>query len=241
MAASTGRQPSPTEPPTQPPSAEAQYWFHGTGRGSSMPSPVETPPEPPPAAPFRPDEIERLIREWFGYRLISEKDSRLPVMLAEDETGGLPPGVLADLGATYLIRKEPRSAFAWIELAHDRLIDPVRKSNNTWFAGKLTAFQRRASRWNGQGRSPKFLLTDGEINTLIDGEQWADKNPVLVAQVDRDFLAASKAALTPVGRVRRFALAHRKVLVICVVYLVFFLAQVAACGSCISTRTRASG
>src|SRR6185369_4110175 len=84
------------------------------------------------------EAVERQIREWFSYRLISEKNTRLPVMLVEDQAGGLPPGVLPELGKDYLIRKEVRPNFSWVELAHDRLIGPIRQINNAWFRSKLS-------------------------------------------------------------------------------------------------------
>src|SRR3712207_8334421 len=51
-----------------------------------------------------------------------------------------------------------RSQATWYELAHDRLIEPVRRDNAAWRAQHLSSFERAAALWEVEGRPDRLLL-----------------------------------------------------------------------------------
>jgi hypothetical protein len=75
---------------------------------------------------------ERLIRNWFEHQLISESDVREQVTADDKQAGGLAIEVVEQLSEARLVHSERRSGARRYELAHDRLIEPVRKNNRAW-------------------------------------------------------------------------------------------------------------
>ena len=72
---------------------------------------------------------ERQLRAWFDKELITETGTRGLVHQGESETGGLPNGVVQALQRRFLVRGEARGGDTWIELVHDRFVEPIRASN----------------------------------------------------------------------------------------------------------------
>ncbi len=132
---------------------------------------------------------ERAIREWFDRKLISKQNIRSQVLLAPEKSDGLENHVIQELERTYLVRSEKRGGSTWFELAHDRLIMPVRNNNKTWFDAHLSALQRAADAWNEQGRTDGFLLF-GDDYTGAD--EWAQKNSDILLDHEKAFLGACK-------------------------------------------------
>src|SRR5262249_40368813 len=108
---------------------------------------------------------EHRIRRFFEFDLITEHGFRGQVLLGSEQATRLPRLAYDALVDAHLIRAEPRGGRIWYELAHDRLMDPVRSSNRAWFAENLRPFQRQAPIWVRQGRLSSLLLR---------GQQWAD-------------------------------------------------------------------
>jgi WD40 repeat protein len=132
---------------------------------------------------------EREIREWFDRHLITVQGRRGQV-LQGDPTQTVPDEVAADLVNAHLIREDKRAGSTWFELAHDRLIDPIRKSNDAWNKQNLSPLQRMASIWDTKGRPPdKFLLRHQELQ---EGEAWAETHAGEINDVDRAFLQACR-------------------------------------------------
>ncbi|MEE8526503.1 MAG: hypothetical protein V3T72_21420, partial [Thermoanaerobaculia bacterium] len=100
---------------------------------------------------------ERAIREWFGEKLILAGGIRGQVLRGDGQ--GLPDRTISRLLDTHLVRAEQRARAIWYELAHDRLIDPVRDSNETWEDEHLVEVQRRAALWK-QDKPDGLLLRD---------------------------------------------------------------------------------
>lgn len=67
-------------------------------------------------------------------------------------------------------RREQRRGATWFELAHDRLIEPVRTDNAAWREAHFTPMQRQAALWEESGR-PEGMLLGGAA--LVEGERWA--------------------------------------------------------------------
>jgi WD40 repeat protein len=133
---------------------------------------------------------ERAIRSWFDQAAISPRGLRLPVLLGTEEKFGLTPAVLKALADGWLIRADHRHGGVYYELAHDRLVEPVRRSNAAW-RGKLTAFQQAADLWKERDKNPD-LLASGKI--LHEGERLEKEYPGELSRSDRGFLQASRKA-----------------------------------------------
>ncbi len=106
---------------------------------------------------------ERSIREWFDHKLITPEGIRGQVRLGAETSDGLPNAAVRKLEDAHIIRAEQRAGQTWYELAHDRLIVPVREDNRKWFAANLSLFQQQAKLWSLQGRGEGLLLRGKEL------------------------------------------------------------------------------
>ena len=75
---------------------------------------------------------ERVIRDWFEEKLISDDGFRTQT---RDGPGGKSDKTLPELENAHLIRADRRRGTQWYELTHDRFVEPIRTSN--------TEFHRR--------------------------------------------------------------------------------------------------
>ncbi len=142
---------------------------------------------------------ERVIREWFEQQLITSAGIRNQVLRGEGTTAGLPNAALPPLINAYLIRAEQRRNFIWYELAHDRLIEPVRQNNAAWRA-TLAPFQQQAALWARTDRPVSFLLRDADLRAA---QAWAAAHPDQLEPVDQEFLAASASLQAQIEADRR--------------------------------------
>jgi WD40 repeat protein len=145
---------------------------------------------------------ERAIREWFDRHLITKQEMRGQVLQEPVRSQGLENPAIWSLVDANLVRAEERRGSTWFELAHDRLIEPVRQNNAAWFQATLSALQRQAALWEEQHRSPGLLLR-GEA--LEEAERWTDTHQDALTSTERDFLVACQAARTVAERERRQA------------------------------------
>jgi len=132
---------------------------------------------------------ERRIREWFDDHLITPDGVRRQVLLGVDQSEGLPNTQIDKLQDTYLVRVEQRARAIWFELAHDRLINPVRCSNEEWRSRNLALFQRQAKLWAENARPDDMLFAGGE---LAEALRFAESNPESLSEADDAFLEKSK-------------------------------------------------
>jgi hypothetical protein len=72
---------------------------------------------------------EYKLRDELERGLITSAGTRATVFAGAEETKNLPKKALDTLAAHHLLRTEWRAGGRWLELAHDRLIDPIRQSN----------------------------------------------------------------------------------------------------------------
>jgi hypothetical protein len=77
---------------------------------------------------------ERVLRRWFGERLITPAGTRGLAFRGKKETEGLPNEAVDILDHCHIIRTDLRGGNPWYELAHDRLVEPVREDNLAWKA-----------------------------------------------------------------------------------------------------------
>ena len=72
------------------------------------------------------------IRRFFEDLLITKAGTRGLVYQGRTRTGWLPNEVVKQLEVRHLVRGEDRGGGRWIELIHDRFIEPILESNHRW-------------------------------------------------------------------------------------------------------------
>lgn len=75
---------------------------------------------------------ERKIRRWFEDRMLTPDGGRATARRGASATGGLDNALVDNLERERLVRAEERLGNKWYELAHDRLILPIQRSNAAW-------------------------------------------------------------------------------------------------------------
>jgi len=133
------------------------------------------------------DVPERMIRDWFDGQLITEQGFRGQVMQGVDQSEGLKNDAIRRLIDAYLVRQERRRGITWFELAHDRLIEPVRRSNANWFTalhGLSTSIAIRIfPKDRPTGNYPvQAILDDGSF--FPNGELRLDLDALQEAELD---------------------------------------------------------
>jgi WD40 repeat protein len=144
------------------------------------------------AEQFRDDGVtERAVRDWFDRALISSSGLRLPVLLGSEKDYRLNPDVLRSLANQYLVRQDQRHGGIYYELAHDRLVEPVRKSNLAWRKQNPGPIERRAMLWDESGRPDSLLLRDQEV---IETENLPAESKGMLTSLEREYLDDSRSA-----------------------------------------------
>lgn len=128
---------------------------------------------------------EVLVRKWIEQHLVTPEGIRAPVLQGARTSKSLDNRVLDDLVDAHILRRELRHGSGWYELAHDRLIEPIRRNNADWFARHQSLLQRQAALWH-DSRRPAELLISGK--TLVECEQWAQQHLGELTDIDLEFL-----------------------------------------------------
>jgi WD40 repeat protein len=134
---------------------------------------------------------ERSIREWVNRWLITEQGFRGQVLMSLERSEGLDNRAIQLLEDAHLVRAERRRGATWFELAHDRLIEPVRHDNTSWLQAHLSPLQRQAALWDDEGRPEDLLFA---VQTLTEAQDWASENSQALTPVEREFLQSCEAA-----------------------------------------------
>ncbi|MGH8898173.1 MAG: NACHT and WD repeat domain-containing protein [Egibacteraceae bacterium] len=168
---------------------------------------------------------ERAIRTWFDRALITEQGLRGQVLAGPLDGAPEDERVLGLLEDAHLVRTDTRGGAQWFELAHDRLIEPVRTSNREWFDANLQPFQRQALLWQDEYQPARLLLTG---DALAEADRWVEEHPGQVKPVERTFLATSRRAHDELQRkqrsaqrIRRLAIATSILTVVSVLALIW--------------------
>ncbi len=134
---------------------------------------------------------ERVIRDWLDQHLITEHGIRGQVLCGVGDSEGLANEVVEELVDARLVRCEKRRGATWFELAHDRLVAPVRASNTAWRDEHLRPMQQRADLWVLEGRPRSLVLSSGELRREL---AWVETHDQQLTPAEQDLLAASRRA-----------------------------------------------
>jgi WD40 repeat protein len=132
---------------------------------------------------------ERVLREWFDRRLITESGLRSQVMVGSENTKELNAEAITSLVDVHLIRGEERRGVMWLELAHDRLVNPIRTDNAAWSARNLSVLQHQAAVWQSRGRSDSLCLRAGALTEAL---AWSAIHAAEMTQTEKEFLEVCK-------------------------------------------------
>jgi hypothetical protein len=134
---------------------------------------------------------ERQVRDWFERELMTTQGLRTQAAQDADETVAIRAAIPGLLGA-HLIREETRRGGTWYELAHDRLVAPIRESNERFYREHASGVETQAAVWERNGRRPELLLQDD--HAIDEAEQWGREHPDRVTERVNAFLNASRRA-----------------------------------------------
>lgn len=155
---------------------------------------------------------EGRLRTWFESVLITPTGTRGTVFRGADDTGGIPTKTVDELVNQRLVISEIRGGAKWVELTHDRLIDPIKGSNEKWrlqySGGEQTrkVLEERAAKWVNGGRDNALLLDEGEI---VEAQRWLESPTARDVGYSFAVLAliqTSRAAIDEKARVKEQAL-----------------------------------
>ncbi len=141
------------------------------------------------------EDSELEIRTWFSERLITADGHRAMVQLESGRADDLTADTIEALQDTFLVRREERRGLSWLELAHDRLVEPIRQENDRWFAERLQPFQLQASQWQRLGQTNELLLRG---LSLYQAERWQIYHADSLRPLDKLFLEASRRVVSTV-------------------------------------------
>lgn len=150
---------------------------------------------------------ERVIRAWVADHLVTPTGIRGQVLMEPERSKGLENAVVRRLVNAYLLRAEKRGGATWFELAHDRLIQPVRESNQAWFTEHLSLLQKQAALWDSQERLAGLLIAGKELEQI---RRWAAEHSDEMSLIDAQFLEACEQAALQAEQERRLVETTRK-------------------------------
>ncbi len=153
---------------------------------------------------------ERVIRDWFEERLITPQGLRSQVLQGPEPATEAGHRLLGELLDAHLVRAETRRQATWYELAHDRLIEPVRRDNATWRAQHLSSVERAAVLWEQEGKPDRLLLLGADLAAAEQDE--AVRTGALTPR-QQEFLTASRRAEEQLWKERRTAVRTRRLTV----------------------------
>jgi len=173
-------------------------------------------------------EDQYALRTWIATQLISSAGTRGQVLQGSVQSNGLPNAQVDQLVDRYLLRREDRMNATWLELGHDRLVQPVLCANHSWFA-KLDEWEQRVRHWSEEKSEDlrlSYLVTGRRLRESSDW--FANHKNTAVHDKTDAYLTACRSLQTRVNR-RRAA-----VLTLLILFLV-------ACGALVLAEIRETG
>ncbi len=157
---------------------------------------------------------ERAVRDWVEHHLITAHGLRGQALREPERTQGLDNRAVTSLTASHLVRAEERRGAVWFELAHDRLVEPVRADNAAWRDAHLSTLERQAAHWDREQRPAGLLLSGAALRSA---EAWTAQQGDGLPAVERDFLAACRRERWRTRRLRLYAVAATLCLIVAVI------------------------
>jgi len=130
---------------------------------------------------------ERDVRHWFDRQLITPMQTRGLVLRGENDTAGLPNPAVDLLERRHLISGDVRAGARWYELSHDRLIDPVLRSDRAYDQARQTTLRLAARQWQQTKHSGLLFLGQA----LHEAEAWLAAHPDDAEPEEIEFVQAS--------------------------------------------------
>jgi Novel STAND NTPase 1 len=97
------------------------------------------------ASVARSDVAEHRLRDQLESTLITPAGTRATMFAGTNAPSAVPDSALQELRERHLVRGEWRAGGQWIELAHDRLIEPIRASNSRVRSRRVRSQRRRGA------------------------------------------------------------------------------------------------
>ncbi len=162
------------------------------------------------------DVSERQLRTWFDTQLITEAGTRGTVFQGEESTAGLDNKVVDVLESRRLLRKEVRAGGVWVELIHDRFVEPIRETNRL----HATPLSLDAEDWQEKNEDPGLFYTGSQLSkALHDMESQPDQYSLL----ERKFIeAAQKHALWRSSRYKNLITYSGTAIILLLAFLTVF-------------------
>ena len=130
---------------------------------------------------------QRVLRDFIESKLLSRSGVRTRALRDPAQLGEL-DAALGRLIDRHILRTDISGDREWIELSHDRLVDPVCANNQAWREKNLSLLQKQSKLWKDSGRPPDLLFVGDKLD---EAQRFADANANDLVPVDRDFLADS--------------------------------------------------
>jgi WD40 repeat protein len=143
----------------------------------------------------------RDLRDWIEEKLITRRKIRTKTLREPFAAGSSFDKAIDALLKGHVLRHDIDGDREWIELSHDRLVDPVLRSNEAWRESHLVLLQRQAKLWSRSGKTKIELLFTGA--ELDEAEKFAREHPEDLDRDDREFLNASRLERERVQEDRR--------------------------------------
>jgi WD40 repeat protein len=143
---------------------------------------------------------ERSLRNWFDQVVITEDGKRNLIHQGDDESEGVPNDVVKALVDRFILRRETRGERRWIELAHDRFVEPIRRSNRQWFAREPSPTMAWAELWLNANKDPTLLL---EGDKLAETVARLQAHPNDFQPLEQEFIRTSEEAAKKEAEKRR--------------------------------------
>jgi hypothetical protein len=128
------------------------------------------------------------VRFWFDSDLITRDGWRSQTRTGPRDAGVEPAVLLRELERRYLIRSDVRAGTQWYELAHDRLVRPVRADNREWLRENKPLVGRATYVWLQSNKDRTWLLRGRE---LAEARRWLRNNPGAASEPEVEFVNAS--------------------------------------------------
>jgi WD40 repeat protein len=126
------------------------------------------------------------LREWFSQKLITEARTRGTVYVGKTQTAGLANEVVKSLAEQYLLRGEMRAGGMWVELVHDRFVEPILRANERWL-GSQSRLVQDAMAWEHADQDDSKLYVGEALEAALASVGQGRQELVVTA-----FLAASQ-------------------------------------------------